>query len=156
FALYRPASTAVGMYQMTDPAFAEARRYCIRRHVVADDGGEGCWFTGLYSRLLPSHAIELAAVYLDRHVADILAERPAARPSAEQRQDLAAVVHLCGAGPARDFARRGFRLAPGERCGDHDVAAYVRQAGVLRREFRLLAAAGQAPAAPPKGLIPAS
>src|SRR6202000_354020 len=30
FALYKPASSAVGMFQMTDAAYAEAARYCIR------------------------------------------------------------------------------------------------------------------------------
>jgi hypothetical protein len=44
FAVYQPASSAVGMYQMTDAAFAEARRYCIRHHTVVEDG---CWFNGL-------------------------------------------------------------------------------------------------------------
>ena len=33
-AIYQPASSAVGMYQMTDAAFAEARRYCIR-HILS-------------------------------------------------------------------------------------------------------------------------
>jgi len=35
------------------------------------------------------------------------------------------MIHLCGAASAKDFARRGFRLIAGERCGDHDVATYV-------------------------------
>ena len=55
FAVYQPASSAVGMYQMTDAAFAEARRYCIRHHTVVEDG---CWFNGLYTRVVPSHAID--------------------------------------------------------------------------------------------------
>jgi hypothetical protein len=42
------------MYQMTDAAFAEARQFCIHHHVVVEDA---CWFTGFYSRVLPSHAI---------------------------------------------------------------------------------------------------
>ena len=29
FSVYKPASSAVGMYQMTDAAYAEAARYCI-------------------------------------------------------------------------------------------------------------------------------
>ncbi|MHC2376907.1 hypothetical protein ACVIHA_001282 [Bradyrhizobium liaoningense] len=29
-AIYRPASSAVGLFQMTDPAFAEAARFCVR------------------------------------------------------------------------------------------------------------------------------
>jgi hypothetical protein len=47
------------MYQMTDAAFAEAQHYCIRHHTVVEDG---CWLIGLYTRVLPSHAIELTPV----------------------------------------------------------------------------------------------
>ena len=35
FTVYEPASSAVGMYQMTDAAFAEARRYCIRHPILS-------------------------------------------------------------------------------------------------------------------------
>ena len=38
FDVYRPASSAVGMFQITDGTFAEARRYCIHDHVVVEDG----------------------------------------------------------------------------------------------------------------------
>jgi hypothetical protein len=138
FAVFQPASSAVGMYQMADAAFADARRYCIRDHRVV---AEGCGFTGLYMRILPSHAIELAAVNLDRSLAGILAALPHAAPNARQRQDLAAVVHLCGASPAMAFARRGFRLAPGQRCGDHDPAAYVAKVDAMVRLFRRVEAA---------------
>ena len=136
-AIYRPASSAVGMYQMTDAAFAAARQACIRDHAVSDD----CWFTGLYSRVLPSHAIQLAAVSLDRQVAAILAQRPRhARATLQQRQDLAALIHLCGAGPAKAFARRGFRLLPGQRCGDHDAARYLANINAMKQQFQRLAA----------------
>ncbi len=135
FAIYAPASSAVGMYQMTDPAFAEAKRYCIRHHAVAED----CWFNGLYNRLVPSHAVELASALLDRESAAILARRPEAKPSARQKQDLAAIIHLCGAGTADAFARRGFRLSPGEHCGDHDAASYVAKANAMARQFARLA-----------------
>ncbi len=133
-AIYRPASSAVGMYQMTDAAFAEARQACIRDHAVVAD----CWFTGLYSRVLPSHAIELAAVYLDRQVAPILAQRPRAQATPGQQQDLAALIHLCGAGPAKAFARRGFHLLPGQRCGAHDAARYLAAVDAMVRQFERL------------------
>jgi hypothetical protein len=32
FGMYEPASSAVGLYQMTDAAYAAASRYCVRRH----------------------------------------------------------------------------------------------------------------------------
>jgi hypothetical protein len=137
-AIYQPASSAVGTYQMTDAAFADARRFCIRDHAVVE---KECWFTGLYTRIVPSHAVELTAVFLDRNVAAILASRPKAAASPQQKQALATIIHLCGPSPARGFARRGFALAPGERCGDHDVAIYLAKVNAMKREFLRLAAA---------------
>jgi hypothetical protein len=136
-AWYRPASSAVGLFQMTDPAFAEASRACIRGHVVVDD----CWFKSLYARAMPGHAIELASIYLDRQVAGVLAAAPGATASPQQKQDLAAVIHLCGARPARAFMGRGFRPMPGERCGDHLVAGYLGKVNAMKQQFLRLAAA---------------
>ena len=145
FELYQPASSAVGMYQMTDAAFAEARRLCIHDHAVVDEGPwydvRACWFNGLYTRLIPSHAIELTAAFLDRAVAMTMTRRRIAVATPQQKQNLAAVIHLCGAGPGDAYARRGFRLAPGQRCGDHDVAGYIAQVNAMKREFARLAAA---------------
>jgi hypothetical protein len=136
FAIYQPASSSVGMYQMTDPTFAEARHYCIRHHIVVDDG---CSWNWLDIRVAPSRAVELTSVYLDCNVTQIVAHRrPAATP--QQTQELAAVIHLCGAGSARAFARRGFSPTAGERCGDHDVAGYLAQINMMKREFQRFAA----------------
>jgi hypothetical protein len=137
-AWYKPASSAVGLLQMTDPAFAEASRFCIRDHRVISD----CWFTSLYFRTLPSHAIELASIYLDRQVAGVMATAPGTTASPQQRQNLAALIHLCGARPARAFVRRGFRPLPGERCGDHLVALYLGKVNAMAQQFARLAKAG--------------
>jgi hypothetical protein len=136
--VYRPASSAVGMYQITDGTFEQAKRYCIRDHVAIEDG---CWFNSLYMRVIPSHAVELTSAYLDRSVAAILAGRRLA-PSAAQRQELAALIHLCGASAGDAYARAGFRLVPGQRCGAHDVRAYLAQVAALKRVFARLSALG--------------
>jgi hypothetical protein len=147
FSIYRPASSAVGMYQMTDPAFADSRRYCIRHHSVVAAGAwndwQSCWFNDLYTRVIPSHAIELTAVSLDRNVRAILPRPLAQKASPQQKQDLAAIIHLCGASPARAFAHRGFQLSPDERCGDHSAAAYLAQVNAMKRQFERLAATDQ-------------
>jgi hypothetical protein len=144
--LYRPASSAVGMYQITDATFREASRYCIEDHVAVEAGRGGdpraCRFTGLYTRVVPSHAIELTSAFLDRSVANALARQRVPRATLRQRQDLAAMLHLCGPGPAGAYARRGFRLTAGERCGDHDVRGYLQQVNAMKRRFARLAAAG--------------
>jgi len=135
--LYRPASSAVGMYQITDGTFREARRYCIRDHAVLEDG---CWFNSLYMRVIPSHAVELTSAYLDRRVAAVLARHRIAAATLEQKQDLAALIHLCGAGAGDAYARRGFRLTAGQRCGEHDARAYLAQVNAMKRLFARLSA----------------
>lgn len=151
FEIYRPASSAVGMYQVTDAVLADVRRYCIRNHAVVEEGAwydlRSCWFNRFRSRAVPSNAVELTAVSLDRKVSDILSHRrhgPGKRSNMtanlQQKQDLAVIAHLCGAGPAAAFVRGGFKLSRGERCGDHDVAAYLGRVNAMKRQFRRLAA----------------
>ena len=122
-----------------DAALSEAQGYCILHHTVVETG---CSATLLHSRVVPRHATELTAVFLDRNVAAIVGHRRKPKISRQQREELAAVIHLCGTGPATAFARRGFRLTPGERCGDHDVAAYLGQINAMKRQFLRLAAEG--------------
>ena len=147
FELYQPASSAAGMYQITDATFQQAKRYCIHDHVVVEDGpwhdARSCWFNSLYTRILPSHAIELTAALLDRSVASTLARPRIAAATLQQKQNLAAVIHLCGAGAGATYARRGFRLTARQRCGDHDVSAYLARVNTMKRLFARLAAAGK-------------
>jgi hypothetical protein len=141
FEIYRPASSAVGMYQITDGAFREAKRYCVRDHAVVEEGRwhdwNSCWFNSLYFRVIPSHAVEMTSALLDRRVASIA---PRATPS--QKQDLAAVIHLCGAAGGAAYAARGFRVATGQRCGDHDLRAYLARVNAMKRTFARITALG--------------
>jgi hypothetical protein len=146
FELYRPSSSAVGMFQITDAAFREAKRYCIHDHAVVQEGPwydpGSCWFNGLYTRVVPSHAVEMTAALLDRAVASTLARRETSAATLRQKQDLAAVIHLCGPARGGAYARRGFRPAAGERCGAQDLGGYLAQVNALKRKFSLLAASG--------------
>ena len=132
--IYRPASSAVGMYQMTDGTFDEARRYCVRNHAAVED----CWFNGLYTRVIPSHAVELASAYLERRVGAIV-ERTKMKLTLAQKQELAALIHLCGAAAGEAYAARGFRLASGQRCGAHDARAYLARVAAMKGLFARLA-----------------
>ena len=142
FGVYRPASSAVGMYQITDGTFAEARRYCIHDHRVVEDGRwnnwQSCWFNRLYARVVPAHAVELTSAYLDRSVRNTLEKHRMGSATPQHKQTLAAVIHLCGAGAGDGYARRGFRLIDGERCGDHEVSVYLARVNAMRHEFKHL------------------
>ena len=146
FELYRPSSSAVGMFQITDAAFRDAKRYCIHEHAVSEDGPwydlKSCWFNIFYTRVVPSHAVEMTAALLDRGVANTLARRGVAAATLQQKQDLAAVIHLCGPARGEAYARRDFRPGAGQRCGAQNLAGYLAQVNTLKRRFASLAAPG--------------
>jgi hypothetical protein len=142
--LYQPASSAVGMYQITDGTFQEATRYCIHNHRVVEDGPwhdpNSCWFNSLYTRVMPSHAIQLTAALLDRRVTSTVGPRRIRTVTLQQKQNLAAVIHLCGTGAGQAYAARGFRLTYHQRCGNHDVRNYLARVNAMKYQFARLAA----------------
>jgi len=145
FELYRPASSAVGMYQITDGTFREAKRYCVHDHKAIEAGPwhdmRSCWFNGLYARVVPTHAVEMTSALLDLQVARTLERRRITTARLRQKQDLAAMIHLCGERAGDAYARRGFRLTANQRCGDHDVRGYLARVDAMQRVFARLAAA---------------
>jgi hypothetical protein len=142
FEIYRPASSAVGMFQITDGMFANARKYCIRDHKVVTDGPwydlRSCWFNSLYTRNLPSHSTEMTVAYLHQSVLNTLAVHRIAKTGLAQRQKLAAVIHLCGPKRGETFVRRGFQVAPDEHCGTHSLRRYLNQVEAMKQRFARL------------------
>ena len=150
--IYRPASSAVGMYQITDGTFEEARRFCVHDHVVVEDGPwnkpRSCWFNWVYFRVVPSHAVEMTAAYLDRKVAGTLQRHRVRRATPGQKLDVATLTHLCGAAFANGYVRRGFQIRKGQRCGDHDPRVYLARVRAMTRVFRRLSVTSGAQRAP--------
>jgi hypothetical protein len=140
FEVYRPASSALGMFQITDGTFAEARKYCIRDHKVVSDGPwydlSSCWFNSLYARVLASHASELTVAYLHRGVIHALGAGGAKKASLAQQQKLAAVIHLCGFSRGKALLR-AVSVEAGERCG-LQLRRYVSQVELMKKRFAQL------------------
>ncbi|HYE38456.1 MAG TPA: hypothetical protein VEB23_00910, partial [Ramlibacter sp.] len=111
-------------------------------HQVVEKGAwndwRSCWFNGLYMRVVPSHAAEMTSAFLHRRVTDTLERLRVSNATAQQRLDLAAVIHLCGAGAARAYAANGFRAAPAQRCGSHHLDRYLADVRALTRVFARL------------------
>ena len=147
--MYQPASSAVGMYQITDGTFQEAKRYCIHDHVVVEEGPwhdmKSCWLNSLYTRVLPTHAIEMTSALLDRTVARLMKRHRITKASLTRKQNLAAVIHLCGAGTGNAYAKRGFRLTKGQRCGEHKISNYLTKLNRVKKQFARLSTTGSVP-----------
>jgi hypothetical protein len=80
----------------------------------------------------------MTSAYLDTRVAQTLARFGIARASRQQKQELATLIHLCGAGAGAVYVRRGLRLAPGQQCGDHDAKGYLERVERMKRVFARL------------------
>jgi len=70
---------------------------------------------------------KLTSVYLDRSVAGALERHHPAFVTLEQKQELAAVIHLCGAGAGDAYVRHGMRLTAGQ-------GAAITMPGTMSRE----------------------
>ena len=86
-------------------------------------------------------AVEMTSAFLDTQVERTLARRRITAATLRQKQDLAAVIHLCGVRAGDAYARRGFRPTARQRCGDHSVRGYLAQVNRMKRVFERLAAA---------------
>ena len=142
FEVYRPASSALGMFQITDGTFAEARKFCIRDHQVVTDGPwydlRSCWFNSFYTRTLPSHSSEMTAAYLHRSVVDTLAARPTPEVSLAQQQKLAAVIHLCGLRGERPLSRKAFAQRRASVVETHSLQHYLIKVDLMKKRFARL------------------
>ena len=100
--------SALGMFQITDGTFAEARfasgiiRSCsmVRGTTYVPAGSTAS------IRTIPSHSIEMTAAHLHRSVVDTLAAHRTPKVSLTQQQELAAVIHLCGLKRGETFVIR--------------------------------------------------
>jgi hypothetical protein len=134
FEIYRPASSAVGMFQITDATFAASQPECRVAGAPLS-----CRLDSYYDRVMPGEAIALAAGMLDRTVAGTLERQRIGGATLQQKQDLAAVIHLCGAGAGAAYVRHRFQVVAGQRCGDQDVRAYLARLRAMKRLFYRLA-----------------
>ena len=146
FELYRPASSAVGMYQITDPTFQQARRYCIHDHVVIEDGPwtdpRSCWF----NRVLHAGPAEsrgrddLRPAGSDGGMDSSPRQGHHARPRCGSARTWPPSSICVARAPGRPTRAAACGSTPGQRCGDHDVARYLADVNALKRQFVRLAA----------------
>jgi hypothetical protein len=140
FQLFAPASSSVGLFQMTDGTFENCRKLCIHDGEVARAGKwydpRACWFNGFYTRLIPSHAVEMTSACLEEQAQRLAVEGGRSGAPLAFKQDLAIVSHLCGPrAPVVDGLKRGKSVPEGRRCGDQDPRVYLRRVRELKRTF---------------------
>lgn len=138
--LYAPASSSVGMFQITEGTFDEAKQYCLvdRVPVRQTEGDLRCYGSLYYSRLVPSHAIEMTSARLHYLVDQVLNDHKIKNATVKQKQDLAVVIHLCGLQKGKQLARAGMHASRIGLCGDHSPVSYLNRVASYQRKFKFL------------------
>lgn len=128
---YAPASTSVGLFQLTNGTFDQAKQFCISDGKVLKAGVfpqlDRCWFNFLYHRWLPSHATEMTAAYLHKTTSHLIERAGRQSLPLWQKQRVAAIVHLCGQKKAEAFLHRQMKVESMGFCGSHSVKRYIHQ-----------------------------
>jgi hypothetical protein len=137
FEIYSPASSSSGLFQLTQGTYLEAKKFCIHNGKVAMDGPwfnlRSCWFNWTYSRLSATDSIEMTSARLHHLVQNLTGS---SQLSISKKQELAAVIHLCGLRKAQQVLKQGAKLLG--YCGDHHVGSYLAKIRSLERKFSLL------------------
>lgn len=129
--IYSPASSAVGLMQITEGNYHEAKTLCIKQKKVSRD----CWLNKVYARVLPSHSIEMASAYMHQTVTQLLGDKRAHQILRDNIYKLAAVIHLCGKQKAYEYVQSNFKLNSFSRCGSHSVSNYIRKVFAYKTQF---------------------
>ena len=134
---WRPSHLSAGLERgrpLPDdrPGLRRGAGHCIRDHIDRPRRGRGCWLNGstaASSPATPSSWQRSISTARSRRCWASARRLPAEdghrhhHPSLRQR-------------PGRRLCPPGFRLDAGERCGDHDAAAYLAGANAMARHFR--------------------
>jgi hypothetical protein len=138
--IYAPASSAVGLMQFTDDTFKEAKRFCIHDHKVVLQGNffelDRCWLNFLNTRLSPSDSIEMTSARLHYYIEDILNDYGYSKTSLRNKQELGAVIHLCGVSKGKEFVRNHFRFDTISPCGSHNPAVYYGRIEIVMNNLK--------------------
>ena len=139
---FRPASSSLGIYQMTYDTFQDAKRFCfVDGKIVMDLNKKelkNCWSNDFKFRFSVTDSVHLTSARLSYYTESILTKYRK-KASIKQRQQTAAIIQLCGPGKGEQFARSGFAVNQMGSCGSHSVAAYIKRVFKYKQTFVTMA-----------------
>jgi hypothetical protein len=136
--MFQPASSSLGIYQMTYDTFEDAKRFCFQEGRLSVDSNKNnlknCWQNNFRFRFSVSDSVHLTSARL-HYYSQALLTKYRAKASATKKQQLAAIIQLCGPGKGEQFIRSGFSLAKMGSCGSHSVSGYVNRVFKYKKTF---------------------
>lgn len=139
--IFQPASSSLGLYQMTMDTFKDAKRFCFSEDGIRVDENranlKACWKNNFRFRFSAADSIQLTSARL-HYYTNVALSNYKKTLSKTTKQQLAAIIQLCGPGRAKEFIRNGFSLKQMKACGSHSVPNYVSRVFKYRKIFASL------------------
>lgn len=135
FKWFAPASSSLGLMQMTSGTWEDAKKFCtLGGEVIREEGKKSCW-NFLASRLFPASNIRLASIRYHYYLKKWKESLGVDNLSSKLSRRFISVMHLCGVEKAFKWADKPHLLKK-RRCGGHSVREYLRSIARLERKFR--------------------
>ncbi len=139
--IFQPASSSIGLYQMTLDTFKDAKRFCFSEDGIDVDQNrsnlKACWRNNFRFRFSAADSIQLTSARLDYYTKTAISNYKKTL-SKTTKQQLAAIIQLCGPGRAKDFINGGFSTKRMRPCGSHSVSNYVSRVFKYKKVFASL------------------
>jgi hypothetical protein len=135
---YSPESTAVGLFQLTNPTFAKASQFCVRDGEILRAAKFGtpksCWFNWTYLRISPKDSTQIVSAHLYQETGETLGSLYD-KVSDQTKRRVASLIHLCGRAKANEFLKRKFNLEKLGLCWSYNPSAYIHRVEFYERHF---------------------
>ena len=138
--LQTPGSFSPGLYQITDDFYGRAQNYCVEKGRIRRRkpwyAFSTCWNRLFYSRLYPSHAIEMTSAYLTLTTRKLLKRFGKKKVRRPVQQTVAAIRHFCGKRIAYQYVKRDFKAIRGQKCDSQSLSRYIQRVKAYQKAFQ--------------------
>ncbi len=134
--IFAPASSAVGIYQITNSTFLDAKRFCKKSGKLFYDAThlklKHCKENRYASRLSAEDSIRMVSSRMEYYLNKLLRGR---KLSLQQSERVASVLHLCGVYKAKRFVKAGLSYRAIGKCGSHNPRYYYKKIQKQQRKI---------------------
>tara|TARA_B100001248_G_C27399354_1_gene468667 strand:+ start:367 stop:1038 length:672 start_codon:yes stop_codon:yes gene_type:complete len=128
YRIFHPASSALGLYQITQGTMKEMKKYCWENGKAIRGN---CFWNRFRMRLSSYDSIYLTSAYLNYWVNRF--------PEYRNKEKMAALIHLCGIEKVRRHMHRYGKVSKIQRCGSHRIKNYLSRIRSYQSKMQQLA-----------------
>ena len=137
--IYSPASSAAGLFQITNHTFKESKKFCITKNKIITKSKfkkhPSCYLNSFFSRFIPSHSTQMVSARLHYYLNNFISKYKKHLNNTQSIEKLSSVIHLCGINRARNFIKKKMHFSKMPKCGDHNAYIFYKKLNKYKKYF---------------------